>query len=115
MSSDDAAGEGRRIETIDAARGVAMLVVFLAHFSDTSFLRDSQARHRLFALVTRIASPAFVWLSGMMLGLVHHRNSDRFGPVRDRMIDRGLFLILVGHPLIACASRVRAGTWLVMR
>lgn len=92
-----------------------MLVVFLAHFADAFY--GPHPRHRLFILITRMASPAFVWLSGMMLGVLHCRHAERFADTRDGLIDRGLFLLLVGHPLLMGAFMVRSGfaeTWRVL-
>src|SRR4051794_22299729 len=59
---------GTRIGTIDGARGVAMMLVFVAHFCDAYFGLSSPVRHGLLSFVTRVASPAFVWISGIMLG-----------------------------------------------
>ena len=92
-----------RILTIDGARGVAMILVFVAHFSDAYYGLSSPVRHGLLTFVTRVASPAFVWISGIMLGILYHRHREHFERTRNRLIDRGLFLILVGHPLIAGA------------
>jgi uncharacterized membrane protein len=92
-----------------------MLVVFLAHFADAFY--GAHPRHRLFILITRMASPAFVSLSGVMLGVLHCRHSEHFADTRDRLIDRGLFLLLVGHPLLMGAFMVRsawAETWRVL-
>lgn len=107
-------GDGR-IGPVDAARGVAMLVVFLAHFADAFY--GPHPRHHLFIMITRMASPAFVWLSGMMLGVLHCRHKERFADTRDALIDRGLFLLLVGHPLLMGAFLLRssfADTWRVL-
>jgi len=92
-----------------------MLVVFLAHFADAFY--GPHPRHHLFILITRMASPAFVWLSGMMLGVLHCRHRAHFTDTRDRLIDRGLFLLLVGHPLLMGAFMIRsawADTWRVL-
>src|SRR4051812_34879129 len=104
---------GRRLETVDGARGAAMLAVFLAHFCGAYEEVLSASRFRSIGLVTRIASPAFIWLSGMMLGLLHERNREAFAPVRDRLIDRALVLLLVGHPLITVAIQLRSHAFAV--
>ncbi len=95
-------GAGRLI-AVDAARGLAMLLVFLAHFLD-AYLRPlggepEQLRQKLH-LVTRLASPSFMLISGLMLGLLYTRRREDFGPTRSRLQLRGLFLITVGHLLI---------------
>jgi uncharacterized membrane protein len=104
-----ASRSANRIETIDAARGTAMLVVFLAHFADAYYA--AHPRHQLFILVTRVASPAFIFLSGVMLGLLHQRHLDDFGATRERFIDRGLFLLLIGHPLLMGGMFFRSPRW----
>jgi len=101
----------QRIDALDGARGTAMLVVFLAHFTDAFYRPVTSARHHALLLVTRMASPAFICISGMMLGILHHRGRDRFDRVRDRLIDRGLFLIIVGHPLLTVAMFWMSATW----
>jgi uncharacterized membrane protein len=89
-----------------------MLAVFLAHFVaayDVVF----QASHSRLAdylhWVTYTASPAFVLISGVMLGLLHERNQERWSGMRDRFIDRGLTLLLLGHVLIGAAVAIRSG------
>ena len=88
---------------VDAARGLAMLLVFLAHFLD-AYLRPlggepEQLRQKLH-LVTRLASPSFMLISGLMLGLLYAQRRGAFGPVRARLWRRGLFLLTAGHLLI---------------
>lgn len=112
MVPDLAAPAAKRMEAVDAARGTAMLLVFFAHFSDAFFrpFVGSEHHHPLL-LITRMASPAFMCISGLMLGILHHAKRDRFGPLRDRLIDRGLFLVLVGHPLLTVAMIWISPTW----
>lgn len=92
-----------RMGAIDAARGFAMLLVFLAHFCDgyCPHLGDAGAALEAHVtIVTYAASPTFMLLSGMTLGLLRVSHGPRLGKMRSRLIDRGLFLLLVGHPLI---------------
>ncbi len=112
MVPDLAAPAAKRMEAVDAARGTAMLLVFFAHFSD-AFFRPfvSTDHHHPLLLLTRMASPAFMCISGLMLGILHHGKRDRFGSLRDRLIDRGLFLVLVGHPLLTVAMIWIWPTW----
>src|SRR5690349_2581270 len=88
-----------RINAIDVARGTAMLLVFLSHFLEAYYEPFPLTRPHLYQILTRIASPAFVSISGVTLAVLFGRNRVRFEETRDRLIDRGLFLILVGHPL----------------
>jgi amino acid adenylation domain-containing protein len=92
-----------RLGAVDAARGTAMLLVFLAHFAD-AYLAPAGDRTLLFlARFTMLASPTFMVVSGMMLGLLHATQGERFPAIRDRLTGRALFLLLVGHPLVALA------------
>jgi uncharacterized membrane protein len=112
MVPDLAARAAKRMEALDAARGSAMLLVFFAHFCD-AFFRPfvGTNNHHPLLLLTRMASPAFMSISGLMLGILHHGKRDRFGALRDRLIDRGLFLVLVGHPLLTVAMIWISTTW----
>jgi len=108
---DPVHGTADRIQAIDVARGAAMLMVFLSHFS-LHYLY-SVAGPRWFtaqALVTHIATPAFVLVSGIMLGLLRASRRD-FTRMRDKLIDRGLFLLIVGRPFIALAHVALEDDW----
>jgi uncharacterized membrane protein len=88
-----------RIDLIDVARGAGMLLVFLSHFLEAYYHTFPDPRPQAYKLLTRIATPAFMCVSGLTLAVLFDRNRDRFAPTRDRLIDRGLFLVLIGHPL----------------
>jgi uncharacterized membrane protein len=100
-----------RIDIIDVARGTAMLLVFVSHFADALFGTYAPAGTTTIQLLTRIATPSFVWISGVTLAVLYARKRERFGEMRDRLIDRGLFLILVGHPLFTIAHRFMVTSW----
>lgn len=87
-----------------------MLLVFLSHFVDAYF-QAHPARTYPFRTITRVASPAFVWISGITLEGLYARGAKWAQRTRDRLIDRALFLVLVGHPLIAGAYVIRNGGW----
>lgn len=95
-------GDGR-LRAVDAARGLAMLLVFLAHFVD-AYLRplggEAEALRQKLHMVTRLASPSFMLISGLMLGLLYARRRGDFGGLRSRLQRRGLFLLTAGHLLI---------------
>ena len=99
MASAVAPRARSRIELIDVARGAGMLLVFLSHFLEAYFQAFPEPRPHLYRLFTRISTPAFVCVSGLTLAVLFDRNRDRFAPTRERLIDRGLFLVLVVHPL----------------
>jgi uncharacterized membrane protein len=100
-----------RIDVIDVARGAAMLLVFFSHFLEAYFQSFRQIHPHPLQLATRIATPAFVLISGVTLAVLFARGRDRFEATRDRLLDRGLFLVLVGHPLFAIAHRFIESSW----
>jgi uncharacterized membrane protein len=80
-----------------------MLLVFLAHFAHVHagpLAPPALHPEVLVAALTQLASPSFVTLSGLMLGLLYARRPEAFSPLRVRYLDRGLFLLSVGHLLI---------------
>ena len=90
---------------IDASRGVAMVFVCLSHFATGYFASIGHPeRQDLTDRISMLASPAFMLISGSMLGLLSAtRSTERFARVRDKLMDRGLFLIVVAHVLIVIA------------
>jgi uncharacterized membrane protein len=97
-----------RIPAIDAARGAAMILVCLSHFG-TAYLREEQPLHvQLLIGASMLATPAFVFISGMMLGLLYDRSRRDFGPTRITLLDRGVFLLTIGHLAILGGQIVRA-------
>ncbi|RKH27044.1 DUF1624 domain-containing protein [Corallococcus praedator] len=100
-----------RLEAVDAMRGTVMLLVFLSHFADAYLYplggEAAHLRERM-NLLTMMATPGFMVISGLMLGLLHSRSRD-FGPLRQRLQRRGLFLLTAGHLLIVPTCRFWAG------
>lgn len=99
----------RRIESLDVARGAAMLFVCLSHFS-ASYLATSVAGAVSSTLsrsawvaetVSMIASPTFVGVSALVVGYLHRVHPAGMPALRRKLIDRGLFLLLVGHVIQA--------------
>jgi hypothetical protein len=94
-----------RVLFIDAARGAAMFFVLLAHFG-FSFFDDRQARlPTILKLVSMVASPTFMILSGMLVGFLYQLRPASFERLRLKLADRGLFILTVGH-LVLLASHV---------
>lgn len=87
-----------------------MLLVFLSHFVEALYYHLPDSSSQTIRLVTRVATPAFAWISGVTLAVLFARHQRSFAHTRDRLIDRGLFLILVGHPLsvLACVPLYRS-------
>lgn len=112
--ASESAGDSRgRIKGIDAARGIAMILVCLSHvrvhFADT-------APNLYFALtlVTRIATPTFLLLSGFVAAFVL---ADSRGRMRMTILDRGLFVLIAGHLLLNLneLGELTAAHWLASR
>jgi len=99
-----------RISEIDAARGSAMFFVFISHFGYVYFgLNDRQLLWSLFAGIGMVASPTFMIISGCMLGYLYRLQYRDFRRIKIKLIDRGLFLITIGHVLIMMAHVSLAG------
>jgi uncharacterized membrane protein len=89
-----------RLDAIDASRGAAMFFVFLAHFVLHYFGPGSQEIVSV-RLLTGIASPTFMLISGMVAGYYFALKPDGFDGFAGKLLDRGLFLLIPAHLLIA--------------
>ena len=103
---------GVRLFELDAARGLAMLLVCLAHFLDIYVLGDVSP-HNAFIdalmLMCRVAAPAFVLISGVLLGYQAEARAAQFDTFRIHLLDRALFLLTIGHLAISWAFAARFG------
>ncbi|HEY2434225.1 MAG TPA: acyltransferase family protein [Vicinamibacterales bacterium] len=88
-----------RVQFIDIARGSAMFFVLLSHFAFTYFARSDSTRPAL-TFIGMVASPTFVMINGLLLGLIFRTRPQDFDRFRTIVIDRGLFLLTIGHILI---------------
>ena len=86
-----------RIVAIDASRGAAMLFVFLAHFSFVYLMGPAPGQMELVAKASLIACPMFMIISGVTLGYLYRANANQFQRIQTKLIDRGLFLLTIGH------------------
>jgi peptidoglycan/LPS O-acetylase OafA/YrhL len=93
-----------RLEFIDVARGTAMLLVLLSHFAATYFANDRDPVPSLMILIGMIASPTFIIINGMLLGLSFRGRAGEFDRLRIIFTDRGIFLLTIGH-LVLIASQ----------
>jgi uncharacterized membrane protein len=93
----------QRLRAIDSARGSAMLFVFLAHFIEV--YRPGVESQFLLVLhtIAMLATPSFMIISGMMLGFLFNQKGKDFGKFQFVLLDRGIFYLLVGHPVISLA------------
>lgn len=94
-----------RVASIDAARGSAMLFVCLAHFTNSYFFQNGQERigGELVA-IGMLASPTFVMVSGLVAGFLAVTQRSSFPQFRRKLLDRGLFLLLAGHFVLALSG-----------
>jgi hypothetical protein len=77
-----------------------MLFVLLSHFGFSFFPDQSAPVPRDLRLVGMIASPTFVMITGILIGFLHRQHEVDFARLRAKLVDRGLFLLTVGHLLI---------------
>lgn len=81
-----------------------MLFVCLSHFSTAYFpyvpSSDFSVRTALISM-GMLASPTFVCISGSILGLLSETDQESFDQLRLKLVDRALFMLLIGHVLIA--------------
>lgn len=100
----------KRIVAIDATRGTAMLFVFLSHFAQSYILPTGKfGLLSVMYLVSMVASPTFMLISGTVLGYLYDTHKDDFGPLKQILIGRGLFLLTLGRILIMLAHIPVAG------
>jgi uncharacterized membrane protein len=100
-----------RLRPIDAARGTAMLFVFLSHFGYVYFLKNGATTLHVVSLyIGMVASPTFMLISGTVLGYLHRTKRGGFAEVRTKLADRGLFLLTIGHVLNTLAHIPTAGS-----
>jgi uncharacterized membrane protein len=101
---------GKRIRSLDATRGTAMIFVLISHFGLTYFGQNGQEHlEDWFERVGKVASPTFMVLSGMMAGFLYAMRPENFRATRMRLADRGLFFLTVGHVVIAFAHAPKLG------
>lgn len=99
-----------RESAIDFARGAAMLLVFLAHFSEEQWVSDATGGVLLLLhRVAMIATPTFVLVSGLTLSFVLWRTgSEGLSQRKLRVLDRALFLIVVVHIVLVVSEDLLA-------
>jgi uncharacterized membrane protein len=101
-----------RLSGIDAARGIAMIMVCLSHVR--YHFSDLPEVYFVLTHLTRVATPTFLLLSGFIA--VHVLSSHRPG-ARIAVIDRALCVLLVGHFLLNVEQIPQVGMheWLFAR
>src|SRR4030095_264888 len=100
-----------RLQAIDATRGIAMLFVCTSHFGWAYLgrLPGHEFEGALLEYVALIASPTFVTISGLLLVFLAKPRPHDSAALRAKLVDRGLFMLTIGHGLIALAHAPMAG------
>ena len=95
---------------LDTARGLAMVFVCLAHAIETEVRASGWTPTlQILTRLAMIASPSFMLISGMTLGLASTGAPDRFARFREKVLERGVLLLTIGHLLILPAMLPIAG------
>lgn len=94
-----------RLHELDAARGLAMLMVCTSHFLAVyTYASPETPAHgwllEVLILICKCASPTFILVSGVMLGFQADTRGAAFTAFRLRLLDRALFLVSIGHLLV---------------
>ncbi len=98
MAAQVTSHKSQRFGSIDAVRGAAILFVFLSHFTGTfTWSAGSAEISGFLRTISMIASPTFVTVSGMVAGFLFVTRPEKFGDLRNKLIDRGVFLLVIGH------------------
>lgn len=82
-----------------------MFFVCLAHFADSyQFVNGSDASGAYLLSIGMLASPTLILVSGSVTGFLFVTRRGSFDYLRRRLVDRGVFLLLVGHPVLASSG-----------
>jgi uncharacterized membrane protein len=100
-SSESAAA--RRVVEMDAVRGAAMFAVCVAHSG--YLMSDPRLAHAL-KLSGMLATPTFLLLSGLVCGYLSRAEGSSLQRRRVRLVDRGLFLLVIGHLILSCTHSI---------
>jgi surface polysaccharide O-acyltransferase-like enzyme len=88
----------KRLLPIDAVRGLAMFFVCISHIS-YFFITSAPVASAMFRNLGFFATPNFLLMSGLACG--YRLASSSSGATVMRIVDRGLFVLLIGHIAIA--------------
>jgi hypothetical protein len=79
-----------------------MVFVCLAHFANSyAFPAGASEVGGYLVAIGMIASPTFVAVSGIVAGFMSVAHSNSFPHFRRKLVDRGVFLLLVGHAVLS--------------
>lgn len=94
-----------RLHELDAARGLAMLLVCTSHFLGVYLYSSVETPEfgwllQMLIFFCMCATPTFMLVSGAMLGFQADSRGAQFTVFRLRLLDRALFLVSIGHMLV---------------
>src|SRR5437868_12254682 len=95
-----------RDREMDAVRGAAMLAVCVSHSSQLIVGSWQSAMGVVLIRLGMVATPTFLLLSGVVCGYLSRVLPDTDRQFRWRFIDRGLFLLLVAHPVLSLTHAI---------
>ena len=100
MNETPAMGESDRLLGVDAVRGIAMFFIGVSHIS-FYLINDSATLASHARAIGYVATPNFLLMSGLACGyqLAHAPTTA----TALRIVDRGLFALLVGHLLVTAS------------
>lgn len=107
-----------RRRSIDLARGLAVLLMILAHTFDawTAWGSRTGRPFAYVAILGGFAAPMFLWLAGIGVGLSsvgHWRRSDRRAAVVEAVVRRGLEIFVLAFLFRLQAFIISPGSYLV--
>jgi len=92
----------RRITALDVARGTAMVLVCLSHFT-TIYALTTGVTFELVVYLTMTAAPTFMLISGIMLGFFFATKKQEFPRIKRNFITRGIFFLTISRVIITIA------------
>lgn len=100
-----------RLPALDTARGMAMVLVCLSHFSWSAVQRLGETRtFDSLLTISMVASPTFILVSGITLGYMYAGDADVYRRFTGKLRERGLLLLTVAHLLMIPAFHYMAPT-----
>jgi uncharacterized membrane protein len=105
-----------RLGALDATRGIALVLVCIAHFIDVYYgtaPKDNWLLNDL-SIVSKTATPSFVLVSGILLGYLSNPSHLNFPNLRVHILDRAIFMITAGHLLMAASYATREDPWIAL-
>ena len=102
---------GSRLPALDTARGMAMILVCLSHFTWSAVQGLGETRTFGWLLIIgMVASPTFILVSGITLGYMYAGEAEAYRHFVGKLRERGLLLLTAAHLLMIPAFHYMAPT-----